>query len=316
MNIDHIKWDLLSGNKAVSEDFFGIYFNKIDINLLCLNPGISESFYEKHIKYVRWSALCSNKNIPEQFYEKYINEISVIKINDISNWIYLAQNTHISDEFWERHIEEVKRYNLWYYLCGHISEAFIIKYSKYTYKHQPQILSNPNISEKFITDNIQIGDRIDGDADDSFSLCENPSISLDFLMKHDISSWWVARSPNCNEAYFRDNMGEFEIKFLFRSKNVSEEYFESIINIIDWVELSANTNISEEFFEKYIKYVDLRSLCSNRNMSEKFFIKHKDKIVWYNLCFNENISIKFIKDNIDKIDKLCILALCVNTFNM
>jgi len=59
-HIEDVKWQNLSGNSSLSEDFFEKHLNtsdkakrKVDWNRLSYNPSMSEAFFERHLDKVK-----------------------------------------------------------------------------------------------------------------------------------------------------------------------------------------------------------------------------------------------------------------------
>ena len=101
---DVIKWDIISKQMSLTEDFIDKFSKYIDFEQLSkyVYSQFSEDFIQKYADKLNWDYISANSKPSEKFIQKYANKV---------NWpSILVLQKGLSPEFKEKHKDKRKMY--------------------------------------------------------------------------------------------------------------------------------------------------------------------------------------------------------------
>jgi len=227
-DIRDLKWQLISRNEQLSEEFIVEHKDLVYWYYISQYQKLSEEFIIEHKNLIKWKWICIKQKLSEEFIREHkdlvdwywisikqkLSEEFIVEHKDLVNWHWSSRYQQLSEEFIREHKDLVDWHSISKY--QKLSEEFI--------KEFDLTISEDNWN--YVTDEIKIEKLIDSgyEVKDGYtygykSVREDMYSVYDFNIRYDIgiiNDWHY--DPICN------NETSFGLSMWYDTKKAKEYY--------------------------------------------------------------------------------------------
>lgn len=229
---------------------------KWNFRFLSFNPGIKISDIENNPQLPwHWEGIMNNPNMKFDFYLKNSKKIRKYKYQ---NWKILSKKITISDILDNPKIHKKIRWAI-STSSSKIKLEDIINNPQLPWKYN-FLSSNPNLTMKFILDNIDANPRFVNLNTKRYSLnwnslSFNPGIKISDITNNPDLPWnyrMISKNPNMNIKFLLNNFENLDIDSISSNPGITMLDIESNPDLPwNFEYISSNPNLTLEFFNKY-----------------------------------------------------------------